>query len=270
MGIVIDGRTVEIPGIVSRSYLEIPRWKLSLEDSRLRMGRVTSIVLHTTKGIPAKRGGPGWKNAPQRILPGLGRSAGAGDRAASCWTDDGRPGGAHLVVDFDGFVSCHADLQGIAAYHAGAANSGSIGLEIYQGRGAELYVGQLEAVVTVVDWLTRRFGIQRAVPSGYIGPVARLETGAKDYVGVFGHRDCSANRGPGDPGDEVFNQLRAAGYEAWNIDAQQDILAWKSRQVRLRVVADGVPGPKTVAALIKAGYPGGMWIKRPGDAPAVA
>jgi N-acetyl-anhydromuramyl-L-alanine amidase AmpD len=175
------------------------------------------------------------------------------------------------VIDFDGYTTCHADLQATAAYHAGAVNSRSVGIEIYQGSNAELYAGQLDAVVTIVDWLTKRFGIQRGIPAGYQGaPVTRLELGARDFVGVFGHRDCSSNRGKGDPGDEVFRLLAAAGYERWDIEAQQDLTAWKSRQLQLGLFADGVPGPLTVAALVKAGRPGGMWVRRPGDAPNVA
>lgn len=268
---MIDGRSVEIPGIASRSYLDDVSLVLQPEDCRPRGERVTSVVLHTTKGIPAKRGGQGWQNAPQRILPGFGPPVGAGRRASSCWQADGRAGGAHLVIDFDGYVTCHADLALTSAYHAGSVNSRSLGLEIYQGSSAELYAGQLDIVVTLVDWLTKRFGIQRQTPAGYMGaPVTRLESGARDFVGVFGHRDCSSNRGKGDPGDEVMRLLAVAGYERWDIEAQQDLGAWRSRQAALGLVADGIPGPKTVAALKAKGYPAGLWVRRKGDAPAVA
>jgi hypothetical protein len=261
VGITIDGHDEQIHGITTRSFLEDPTLKLSPEDCRPRSGAITSIVLHTTKGIPG-----GKDKRRQEIRPGFGAPVGAGARAASCWRDDGRAGGAHLVVDFDGSVTCHADLVRTTAYHAGAANARSIGIEIYQGSRAELYAGQLEVVVALVDWLTLRFGVQRAIPAGYLGgPIARLELGAVDFSGVFGHRDCSSNRGAGDPGDEVFRLLAAAGYERWDIEARQDVAAWKSRQQQLGLTADGVPGPRTRAALAAAGRRGGLWVSRPAD-----
>jgi len=267
MAIIIDGRAEEILGITSRSFVDDPSLELKPQDCRSRTGWVRSIVLHTTKGIPG-----GAIRIPQRILPGLGAPVGAGKRSASCWSVDGRAGGAHLVVDFDGALTCHADLQETAAYHAGAVNQVSIGIEIYQGAGGELYAGQLDAVVVLVDWLTRRFGIQRQTPAAYAGrPVERLEAGGRDFVGVFGHRDCSSNRGAGDPGDEVMRLLWAAGYEARDLAVGEDLAVWKDRQLELGLApADGVPGPKTVAALAAAGRPRGLWVPRPGDAAAVA
>jgi hypothetical protein len=175
------------------------------------------------------------------------------------------------VVDYDGAVSCCADLLRTATYHAGAVNNVTIGIEIAQGSRAELYAGQLEAVVVLCDWLTKRFGIQRQIPDGYHGPIERLETGARDFVGVFGHRDCSVTRGAGDPGDEIFRLLAAAGYEAWNLAQRQDISVWKARQHQLGLLTcDGIPGPSTVAALALAARPGGLWVKRPGDVALVA
>jgi len=267
MAIIIDGKSEDLPSITSRSFVDDPTLELRPQDCRARTGWVRSVVLHTTKGIPG-----GQIRIPQKILPGLGVAVGAGKRTSSCWANDGRAGGAHLVVDFDGAVTCHADLQTTAAYHAGAANQVSIGIEIYQGAGGELYEGQLEVVVALVDWLTRRFGIQRQTPAAYAGaPIDRLEAGGRDFVGVFGHRDCSGNRGAGDPGDEIFRMLWVAGYEAFDLEAEADMAVWKGRQTDLGLApADGVPGPRTLAALLAAGRPAGMWVRRPGDAPAVA
>jgi hypothetical protein len=67
------------------------------------------------------------------------------------------------VIDFDGTVACVADPLTETTYHAGhrAINHHSIGIEMYQGESAELYQVQLESTVRLVDFLTRRFGIQR-------------------------------------------------------------------------------------------------------------
>jgi len=267
MAIIIDGAREEIPGIRSTCYLDDSSLGLTAEDCRNRSAVwIRGIVLHTTRGIPGGR-----DLRPQVILPGIGASSDAGHRVASCWAAAGRAGGAHLVVDYDGQVSCCADLLRTATYHAGAVNNVTIGIEVAQGSRAELYAGQLDLVVQLVDWLTKRFGIQRQIPDGYHGPIERLELGARDFVGVFGHRDSSNNRGQGDPGDEIFRLLEAAGYERWDLLQRQDIGAWKSRQHALGIEpADGVPGPMTVVALAAAGHRGGLWVPRPGDAPLVA
>lgn len=220
-----------------------------------------SIILHTTKGIPG-----GKDRRPQDIRPGFGPATDAGSRVARYWSRDGRQAGAHLVVDFDGSIACCADLERDAAFHAGACNGISIGIEIYQGSDAELYDGQLDVVVRLVDWLTRVFAIQRQIPERYHGTAcARLVNQPRSFVGVYGHRDCSGNRGVGDPGGAIMWKLKAAGYEAWDLDLLDDMHAWKKRQQALRVYDDGVPGPVTAAALVKRGHPFGLWVTRPGD-----
>jgi hypothetical protein len=264
MALIVNGSPEDVPGLVTRSWLDDSRFSLTPGEDVRRRGTtwIRSIVLHTTKGLPAKVGDP-----EQKILPGLGPDTDLDNRIARLWSTDGRNAGAHLAVDHDGAVSCHADLQTEAAFHAGAVNDVSIGIEIYQGGRGELYAGQLDAVVVFCDWLTRRFGIQRQIPHGYQGrPIARLERGAKDYVGLFGHRDCSDNRGAGDPGDAVFAFLYRAGYERHDVERGDDLVVWKARQALLGIAKpDGVPGPKTVAAVARDGRARGMWVARPGD-----
>lgn len=260
--LIIDARPENPAGLRTTSFGEDDELVLTPEDYRPRHTRwVRSICLHTTKGIPG-----GADLRPQVIKPGLGAPMNAGERDAHCWAGDGRPAAAHITVDFDGAIYQHADLLTVAAYHAGSVNEVSIGIEIYQGSDAGLYQGQLDAVVRLVDWLTARFGIQRQIPDAYHGgPILRLEAGAEDFVGVFGHRDCSATRGQGDPGDAVFAALAAAGYEQFDIGAGADIARWKVRQAQLGLPADGIPGPATVAALAARGMPSGIWSRPPGD-----
>jgi len=173
-------------------------------DGRLRRTPwVCNIILHTTKGIPYVR-----DQRPQDIRPGLGPDMGADYKVARYWSTSHVQSGAHLVIDHDGSILCVADLMNVAAYHAGEANEWSIGIELYQGSDAELYEGQLDACVALVDFLCRRFRIQRQYHYPYAYPLAaRLETGGRDCVGVFGHRDLTDNRGPGDPGDAIFERL---------------------------------------------------------------
>jgi hypothetical protein len=266
-GVVIDGVETEVPGLTVSNWHDNPRLRLRIgqpngaNDGRLRRTRwVRNIILHTTKGIPG-----GKDKRPQKILPGLGPKGQAAESVARWWSTSELASGAHLVCDFDGTWICLADLATECAYHATTVNDISIGIEICQGREAELYEGQLASVITMVDFLTARFGIQRQVPDAYRGPISRLEEGGADCVGVFGHRDQTDNRGPGDPGDAIMERLRAAGYESFDFGAGADRAAWKERQQQLSVrqgkslVVDGIPGPAMVAHLLQCGYPCGLW-----------
>lgn len=119
-------------------------------------------------------------------------------------------------------------------------------------------------------------------------PIERMRLhGGPDMAGVFGHRDVAwlfpwqfpyvyrdpaelaraqkmypngySDRGRGDPGDEVGNRLVAAGAEAFDFDAREDITAWKRRQQHLVALGDplfvdGEPGPKTRAAMLRHGF----------------
>ena len=267
MGAIVSGEVEQVPG------LQIVDWKSS-PDLRLRFGHscrdrgdkaIRQVVVHSTKGWPDTALDP----RQQRLLPGAGPD-GHLVSVAKSWAEGTRLAGAHLIVDFDGSVGCCADLKDEAAYHVGGLNGSSIGIELYQGANAELYEAQMATLVLLVDWLTRRFGIQRQFHAPYRYAVGRLASGGLDCVGVFGHRDCSHARGPGDPGSFVFDALRAAGYEAFDFAAGDDLAAWKTRQASLAagLVVDGIPGSATVDALRQPGPQQravGLWIARPGD-----
>lgn len=258
-GLVIRGSRVPVPGRTVTNFLDDPRYSLKLpEDGKAaRRHPVQLVVLHTTKGIPG-----GKDRRPQDVRPGLGPNVDAELRCARFWSSSDLQSGAHLVVDFDGTIGCLADCADVVAYHAKAMNARSVGIEIYQGSAAELYAGQLEAVCDLVDVLTMTFGIQRQIPDKYRGPLARLTSGGADVVGVVGHRDGDDNRGEGDPGNAIFEALAARKYERFNFAAGDDRAAWKERQARLGVAADGIPGPATRHALAAAGHAGGLWVAR--------
>lgn len=262
MALIIDDLVVEVPGFTIKSWHDDPKLRLTGGDCKLRPKTwVRGIVLHTTRGIPG-----GKDKRPQVIKPGLGPDTKRDERIADMWAADDRHAGAQLVCDHDASWTCLADLQLEAAYHAGNVNDVTIGIEMYQDGNAALYEGQLESVVRMIDFLTREFSIQRQVPHRYLGHA--LERGLNrglDMVGVYGHRDCSNNRGAGDPGDTIMQMLRDAGYESFDFGANRDKRIWMDRQAALGVLADGVPGPRTVSALRIAGHPHGLWVDRPGD-----
>jgi hypothetical protein len=263
-GAILNGHRVLVPGLDIENWEDNPILRLrKLEDFRTRRSdRVRQIILHTTKGIPG-----GNDQREQVIFPGLGHSQDAGERCARWWSKSPESAGAHLVVDHDGKVFCCVDLIREAAQHARHANDTSVGIEIYQGRDAEMYEGQLNVVVELCDWLTRVLGIQRQIPHRYVGASQRLSSPLKigDVVGILGHRDLATSRGRGDPGPRVMNLLGLAGYEPLDFDQSEDLEVWRRRQRDIGLKADGVPGPVTVAALRKLGRPHGMWIQRPGD-----
>jgi N-acetyl-anhydromuramyl-L-alanine amidase AmpD len=268
-GVVIGDAEVVVPGLVVSNWNDDPKLRLRVgqgagSDGRARKTSwVRSIVLHTTKGIPG-----GKDRRPQQIRPGMGPPGPAAEAVARYWASSELASGAHLVCDFDGSWICLADLATEAAYHATSMNDVSIGIEICQGAAAELYEGQLDSVVVMVDFLTARFGIQRQIPHAYVGPVPRLEAGGADCVGVFGHRDQTGNRGAGDPGDHVMARLADAGYERFDFTTGEDLRIWRDRQQALArkqgaaITVDGVPGPRTTARLREYGYPRGLWSGR--------
>jgi hypothetical protein len=275
MGFVIDGETEEVQAGETTVPLACLSWRDDARIPRLSRARdaqprstrwVRSIVLHTTKGIPG-----GGDRRPQQIRAGLGPESDRDVKVARYWSTSAERSGAHLIVDADGSIVCTGDLLTECAYHAGPVNDVSIGVEIYQGNDAELYEGQLDVTVALVDWLTRRFGIQRQIPHRYAGPLPRFGAGARNAVGVYGHRDVTSARGIGDPGDEIFDRLAAAGYERRDFGRGEDLEVWRQRQEELmaasgeRLDLDGIPGPGTLRALLAAGRPRGQWVARPGD-----
>jgi len=274
-GLVIGSRRVQVPGVDVVNFCDDPLVRISQKDRRYRTDRERSwvhlVVAHTTGGIPGGR-----DLRPQLVRPGRGPSTGEAERIVASWTHDGkRPGGAHLVVDQDGTCYCCADLLDDATYHAERANGCSVGVEVVQGRAdADLYQDQLDRAAQLVLWVCRLMptAIQWQVPTPYEdGPISRFVLSLEhddeplaDVVGVVGHRDLTASRGGGDPGDAMMSALVAAGCEVVDFADEQDLELWRQRQTDLGVSpADGVPGPKTVAALEAAGYQHGIWREPP-------
>lgn len=187
------------------------------------------------------------------------------------WTHDtSRPGGAHIIIDFDGKIYCCADLITQAAYHAERANGPSVGIEVVQGHSnAELYQDQIAVAAHFALALCKVMPvpIQFQIPKPYTGhPSARFVMSLQkdvplgDVVGVLGHRNLTANRGEGDPGNAIMDAIEEIGAEVLDFDTYEDLTTWKGRQATLGLsAADGIPGPATVAALRRTGKTSGVW-----------
>lgn len=283
-GLVINGTLELVPGLIVQNWHDEPVFRLKMgNDGRKRPGtHVYGVTLHSTHGVPG-----GSDSRPQRMLPGAGPAGGAAEANIRYWTSSSASGGAHLLVDFDGTVICTADLVTEESYHAESVNDVTVGIEIVQGLTATpvqdgsaphgyafFYEKQLDAVVTLVDYITKRLRIQRQVQSIYHGsshPISRLVSGGHDCIGVYQHRDQTSNRGYGDAGDFVMQRFLTVGYEAIDFAANTDTKLWIVRQAALNLSGaglrlDGVAGPGTTDAVEKyQGRKHGLWIARPGD-----
>lgn len=243
-GVLIGGLVVPIPGLTILNPLDTPWCRLDPGDYKTRRTPwIRQIIPHGTRG--------GW---PQPVLPG----AGPGKRAkvvADFWRGDPQHSAAQLVTDTDGVVACLADLATCAAYHATVSNEWSIGIEMAQVGKDELYEATITSTARLIDGLCDVLGIPKQMPRGYNGrPLKRLLNGGPDFAGVYGHRSNTDRRGRGDPGDALFVELRALGFEEFDLDAGEDLAVWKRRQAKLGVKADGIVGPGTMAALRAGGF----------------
>jgi len=257
-GLIIGGKSVEVPGLKIVNFLDDKRLRRGPEDGKKDKGRwVKQVIIHTTKGIPG-----GKIKTPQHVK--VGSAALDKDfNTAAYWRNDPKRSGAHLVIDADGSVGCIADLADEVMYHAGQSgiNNSSIGIELYQLQDGGIYEATLLACIRLCNALSEIFGIQRQIHVPYSKKaIKRLNTGGKDCVGFFGHRDVSNNRGFGDPGDIIMDMLGAAGYERYNFEKGEDLVVWKNRQTMIGATPDGIPGPNTVRALEAGGFPHGLWV----------
>lgn len=267
-GLLLDGQLVTTPGVtvVPPASHGGPTWcRLDPGDFMARREPVSLIVLHSTGGD--------W---PQPVLPGAG-PPGHARAILEMWAGDPQHSAAHLVVDYDGTVYCAADLVRVAAYHAGAVNGRSVGIEMCTTHDHWIYGATLDATAALVALLTHSgapgAGI-RAIPAQmprgpYRGdPLCRLaERDDASLVGVIGHRDQTPDRGRGDPGDAIWARLAALGLEGVDYDGGEDLALGKRRQIALNaadaragntyrpLVVDGVCGPASLAAMRRLGFP---------------
>jgi hypothetical protein len=254
-GLLVNGKEIPVEGLVIVNPNDAAWCRLDGKDCRTRPTPwVRQVILHTTKG-----------DSPQTVLPGKG-PGGRAKATAEFWRGDPQSSAAHIVIDNDGTVACLCDLATTETYHATVSNPWSIGIEMYQETGNGIHEAVFDSAVKLVPALCRIFAIQFQIPrAAYKNrPLRRMADGGEHCVGVFGHRDNTDRRGHGDPGDEIFERLAAAGAERFDHDAEEDLDAWKNRQNTLvaagaNLEVDGVPGPATCAALKCPERPDGIW-----------
>ena len=280
-GLLIAGLLVDVPGVTVIGPGELPWARLNAGDCRPRKTTwCRQITIHTTKGL--------W---PQHTVATPG-SGGKDRSVADYWSSSAEHGGAHLIVDDDGSIVCLCDLVKVEAYHATTVNEWSVGIEMYQAADGGITEATYRSTVALVLVLCDVLGIplqstNREYRANHI--IERLRDGGRSVVGVFAHHHNAwkfahslkpeqrkaypngyANRGRGDPGDEIFARLRASGMMTFDIDAGGELVYWRKVQQHLnaehgeKLTADGVCGPGTVAALRRAGlWSSGVFVEMP-------
>lgn len=170
-----------------------------------RRKAVAHVVLHTTGGYPDSK-----HPTPQRIRSETAEAKHCQARNVHAyWSRTDRIGAAHLLIDADGAVYQIADLSTRAMYHCVGYNQVSVGVEVVQQSDSSLFAAQLVSVVALCSWLADTFKLPRSVAMPYLGWRKSVSG-----IGFIGHRDVSANRGSGDPGDFVMEALVDAGWAA--------------------------------------------------------
>jgi hypothetical protein len=255
-GLIISGQEVEVDGLTIVNKNDNQWAHLDAHDFGSRNGAwVRQIILHTTQG-----------NWPQTLLPGKG-PGGSAKSTVTYWQTSPICSGSHIIIDNDGTVACLTDLATDAAYHATVSNRWSIGIEMRQEpTNNGVYEATYDAAEILVPALCKLFGVQFQMPKLMYGghPFKRMLDGGPDMIGVFGHRNNTEDRGRGDPGEEIWGRMLAAGAERFDFEAREDIDVWKQRQSDLNaagssLTVDGQPGPKTIDALKAAGGATGIW-----------
>lgn len=254
------GQRVELPGLLTRCYLDDSRIP-EATDTNPRREWIRSVVVHTTGG----RRGRVIEGAPPSDADLAYARYQASTPAHKSWD---------YTVDRDGSIACSNDPTRRVTWHAGSTpvNNVAVGIEMVQNADGTLYSATIAATVLLLDWLTLLLGIQRQTPAvagvPVVGELARLggDEGGRDLVGIYGHRNVpGADRGPGDPGSDIFRALLLEGYEGFDVARSQDLAVWALRQRELQVPAEGIPGPLTVGAIRSRKNWTGLWITLPGE-----
>jgi hypothetical protein len=272
MSIVINKTQYNVPGLVTMSWLDSISWIKYITDKNPRTRQIRSIVAHTHEGIPSD------------LVQGAGRNSTIDESLARYQTHTDRSVSWDYTIDLNGDVVCQNDPLVDYSWQGNNLNPVSLGFELVQDKNPNdpkrrvLYSEQIAKAVLLIDFLTAACGIQRQIPwnkkdnKPNLKQIKRLSSSHENgtnLVGIIGHVNVTDQRGYGDPGFQLFYALRDAGYELFDMDANEDITTWKQRQKTICGFedkdADGIPLKNTVNALKAKGYKNGMLVSRPLD-----
>jgi hypothetical protein len=264
MSLLFGGVKTTVAGLQTVSFADDPTLAPQITKSNARTRRVRAIILHTTSGTCASgKVKPGRMRGTDSKAGQLARYQAKTKKSVS-WD---------YTIGRDAIVLAQNDPVSRYSWHATSWNPLSVGIEIVQNADGSLYGDQLQALVLLVDELTRRLRIQRQLAWADDAPLLTVlkradELRARhgvDMVGVFAHANNTKSRDEGDPGPAPFRALCEAGYELFDFRVFRDIETWKQRQQPLGISADGIALTDTCAALERQGYKHGLWVSRPND-----
>lgn len=256
MSLYIGGQSLDLPGILV----------VRVDGQPKPLNRTTwvrQIIVHKTIA-----------DDPEHMIQGAGPGGGAIDTIKD-WAKRNVKYAAHAIFDHDGALFQLYDLVSHETWHATASNPWSIGFEMKELPGGGFYEHMMQNAVYTYLATCRKVGIQmqmqtRGTYNGH--PIARmnehgLSPGGPDMVGIFGHRMNTERRGKWDPGEIIWDMLDQAGVHEFDFSKDEDKDFWKEIQSDLKQRGlldyigepDGVPGPKTVAALKADGYIDGIF-----------
>jgi hypothetical protein len=209
-GLIISGSRWPVPGIEVVTWLDDPKRAPPTRKVTAPRKPPTAIVLHTSRGVV---GGVREGSRVSTQAETLARYQASTTRQVS-WD---------ITIDTDGTVIQSNDFGLAYSWHASSANGWTIGIECVQHPDSgDLWATQLGSLVCVCEVICTALFIPRTVPVGahggpYSGVVkAWQEKGeggqGKRFAGLVGHRNLTRNRGPGDPGDAVFETLLKGGF----------------------------------------------------------
>lgn len=267
--ILIDGKLVDVPGVRTLAPRGEPWCRIARWNTRTK--RPQFKIIHKTiaddpekidEGAPTADYARDWGRARQTVEYWQNRTD----------LKTGKPAplsGTHLVTGHNGDTVNTEDLYKIVGWHANQANELSWGHEIKEYVGGRVHRAALAAAVAITLVDTSALGVQWQYPQRYINnrPFPRFANGGRDLVGVFGHRDVTAQRGYHDPGDEIGAMLERVGFERFDFYGREDLDVWAKRQEWLRDLGvysgpiDGVAGAGTTKALATLGFPDGIFAR---------
>ena len=209
-GLIINGASVAVPGVRVVTWLDDPRVPRAVHGEERDPAKVTGTIAHTSRGkrcaVTRDTGSPA---KGLRVARYLGRR-------------NGRKVSAHFVVAGDGTVYQIADCGSWRANHAGTTNGFVVGGEASQDDDdPSLTRAQVAAFVATMHAIHDALHIPKRVPmidGRHIIEDVRAWLSRKSggeqraFSGCAGHRNTSASRGEGDPGDPLMEALRVSGF----------------------------------------------------------
>ena len=234
MDIIVNGRAFAAPHIEGDTWLSNPRRAPHVTDGNARdADEAVAFLWHTTSG---------------RLVTELqveGIPSTDAEKQARYQTRTPRKVSWHYTDDTDGTVLQQADPELWTCWHAGWANSWTVGAELVQRADAPrvLTAPQIKAAADLTEIVCDAMGIRRAVlvdenGAPWLKPVRQLlsqratdKAGrslrglGQSWSGVIGHCHVapSHHRGPGDPGPLVFVELLRRGFEGCVVSADGTI-----------------------------------------------